>query len=414
MKTRLHLLLTMLLSVSFIKAQEISINTSMGANYSKQVFYKLSTESETSFDSDLWDIAMLRTSTYDFSLRVNGHIGISVFEASNDPSDWATINVADETSWTQLYNSDTDWNNGAFDQGSATYGWGEYNSNTHHVEGTIIFVLKYADGTYRKFINLDFFGGYTFKYSTWDGTAWTEDQTVTIPNTNNPNNNYNYYSLQNDNEVLAEPAVSYWDFKFTKYYTELPSNNSIYLVTGVFHSDNVEVAENDEPGGMPNNPTLNYSTDINTIGYDWKSFTGTGYSVNSDKAFYVKYTDDTVYRLYFTDFSGSSSGNISFNFEDVTSTLAIKNVNEGISFGVYPNPSNNKKINLVYDVTKLNSEKNEVLIYTLTGQQVFKTTLQNNTGFYNKKIDASSLSEGIYILKFISGDSMVTKKIILK
>ena len=46
MKTRLHLLLTMLLSVSFIKAQEISINTSMGANYSKQVFYKLSTESE--------------------------------------------------------------------------------------------------------------------------------------------------------------------------------------------------------------------------------------------------------------------------------------------------------------------------------------------------------------------------------
>ena len=133
MKTRLHLLLTMLLSVSFIKAQEISINTSMGANYSKQVFYKLSTESETSFDSDLWDIAMLRTSTYDFSLRVNGHIGISVFEASNDPSDWATINVADETSWTQLYNSDTDWNNGAFDQGSATYRWGEYNSNTHHV-----------------------------------------------------------------------------------------------------------------------------------------------------------------------------------------------------------------------------------------------------------------------------------------
>mgnify|MGYP006130425023 CR=1 FL=1 len=413
MKTRLHLLLTMLLSVSFIKAQEISINTSMGANYSKQVFYKLSTESETSFDSDLWDIAMLRTSSYDFSLRVNGHIGISVFEASNDPSDWATINVADESSWTQLYNSDTDWNNGAFDQGSATYGWGEYNSNTHHVEGTIIFVLKYADGTYRKFINLDFFGGYTFKYSTWDGTAWTEDQTVTIPNTNNPNNNYNYYSLQNDNEVVAEPAVSDWDFKFTKYYTELSPNN-MYSVTGVLHNELVEVAENDEPTGMPASPSLIYSTDINTIGYDWKSFTNGAFSVDSEKTFYIKYEDGTIYRLYFTAFTGSSSGDLSFNFEDVTSTLGIEDVAEEVSFGIYPNPSTDKKINLLYDVSELSTDKNELTIFTLSGQQVYKSILRSDQGFYTRNIDLSFLSTGVYLLKFRSGNYTINKKLILR
>ena len=219
MKTTLHFLFAMLLSLSFLQAQEITVNTSMGANYSNQLFYKLSTETETSYSADLWDIAMLRTSNMAFSLRVNAGKGITVFEASNTPSDWASIDVVDEASWTQLYNSDISWDNGAFDEGSATYGWGEYNSLTHHVEGTIIFVLKYSDGTYRKFINEDFYGGYTFKYSTWDGSSWSGDQTATVPNSNNPNNTHNYYSLQNNAAVVAEPGTTNWDLKFTKYYT---------------------------------------------------------------------------------------------------------------------------------------------------------------------------------------------------
>ena len=346
-------------------------------------------------------------------MRVNGHINISVFEASNTPSDWTAIDVSQEASWTQLYNSDTQWNEGAFDRGSATYGWGEYNSTTHHVEGTVVFVLKYSDGTYRKFINEDFYGGYTFKYSTWDGSNWSTVQTVTIPNSNNPSNTYNYYSLENNTEVLAAPATSDWDLKFTKYYTEV-APNTMYQVTGVLHNTTTEIAENDEPQGMPSNPSLTYSTDINTIGYDWKSFTGSSFSVDSDKSFYVKHDNGTVYRLYFTDFSGSSSGDLSFNFEDVTSTLGIEDINEDISFGMYPNPSIDKKINLIYDVSKLTADKNEVLIYAATGQLVFQSTLHNNTGFYNKNLDLSSLASGMYLLKFISGEHSISKKIILR
>tara|TARA_B100000963_G_scaffold342030_1_gene342499 strand:- start:445 stop:1692 length:1248 start_codon:yes stop_codon:yes gene_type:complete len=415
MKTTLHFLIAIFLSMSFIHAQEITVNTSMGAGYSEQVYYKLSTQTETSFAANLWDIAMLRTSAYDFAIRVNDGIGIQVFEASviTSTSDWAAIDIADESSWTQLYNSDTQWDKGAFDQGSATYGWGEYNPVTHHVEGTIIFVLKYSDGTYRKFVNEDFFSGYTFKYSTWTGSEWTADQTVTIPNSNNPNNVYNYYSLQNDTEVVAEPVPANWDLKFTKYYTEV-APNTMYLVSGVLNNELVEVAENDEPGGMPVSPSLTYSTEINTIGYDWKSYTGAGYSIDSEKAFYIKYEDGAVYRLYFTAFSGSSTGNLSFNFEDVTSSLGIEDVAEGISFGIYPNPSTDKKINLVYDVNNLSADKNEVSIYSTTGQQVFKTVLYNNAGFYNKNLDLSSLANGIYILKFNSGEYSISKKIILR
>lgn len=412
MKTKL-LTLLLIISFSFGFAQEITVNTSMGAGYANQLFYKLSTETETSVAANSWDIAMLRTSPYAFGLRVNGGIGIEVFQAANSASEWNNIDVNNQTGWTQLYNSDTTWNEGAFQKGTATYGWGEYNPITHHVEGTIVFVLKYADGTYKKFINEDYFGGYTFKYSSWDGSAWTADQTVTLANSSNPNNAYNYYSLQNNQEVTVEPAISDWDLKFTRYYTEL-APNVMYLVTGVLHSDQVQVSENDEPNGMPENPTLNYSDEINTIGYNWKTLNQSySYDVDQTKVYYIKYSDDTVYRLYFSAFSGSSSGNLTFHFEEVTESLDLEEVTTGITFGMYPNPSTDKKVNLVYDVNKIASN-NAVEVYATTGQKVYESQLKTRNGFHNKTLDLSNLTSGMYVVKFTSGNTSLTKKLILK
>ena len=69
---------------------------------------------------------------------------------------------------------------------------------------------------------------------------------------------------------------------------------------------------------------------------------------------------------------------------------------------------------MIYDVSKLTADKNEVLIYAATGQLVFQSTLHNNTGFYNKNLDLSSLASGMYLLKFISGEHSISKKIILR
>lgn len=419
MKTKLHVLVALMLTISMVWAQETTVNTSLSPGYANQLYYKLSTETEAPYAANSWDIALLRTSTFSIGIRVNAGTGTEVFEASNNPSDWSTIDVANEGGWTKLNNDDTSWTEGAFDRGSATYGWGEYNPATHHVVGTVIFVLKYADGSYRKFINEDFFGGYTFKYSTWDsGTStWGTDETATVANSNNPNNRFNYYSFENDTEVSAAPAINAWDIKFTKYYTEIPdgSGDTVYYpVTGVLFNEGLEVAENDEPSGMPSNPSLTYSTDINTIGYDWKSFSfSTGWSVDANKAFYVKYADDTVYRLYFSSFSGSSTGDLTFNFEDVTASLSIDDVSDNVSFEIYPNPSTDKQINLVYDVNQFNTTKNDIAIYTTTGQKVFQTALKSNSGFYNKMLDLSSLSSGIYVLQISSGDTSTSKKLVL-
>ncbi len=417
MKTILQFLTVLCLSATAF-AQETIVNLSMQPSYTDQVYYKLSTATASAFTANSWDIAFLRTSAYNFGMRVNSGIGIEVFEAVNTAASYNTIDVANEANWTALYNSETSWSNGAFEQGSATYGFGEYNPITHGVEGSIVFVLKYADGTYRKFINESYAAGYTFKYATWNAetSTWSEDQTVTLSNTNNPNNKFNYYSLQNNEEVVAEPAISDWDFVFTKYATDYFGDGSFfYPVTGVLHSDEVTVAQNDEQSGMQANPTLTYSEDINTIGYDWKTLNDAwAYDVSSNQAYYIKYADDTIYRLYFTAFEGSSTGNLSFAVEDVTNALSLETVNIAVSFGLYPNPSTDKKVNVVYEVNTSDSQNNVVSIYTLTGKKVFETQLKTNTGFYNSTLDLSALTEGVYLLKLTSGTQSSTKKLILK
>ena len=411
MKTRLFFSIFSFLLVQSTFSQETTVNLSLGASYTSQVYYKLNTKTETTVAANSWDLAFFRASNYEHGIRVNDGIGIEVFEAANQATAWNTIDITNEAAWSKLYNSDTDRINGAFMQGSATYGWGEYNTATHHITGTIIYVLKYTDGSYKKFICEDFYGGYTIKYASWNGSDWSEDKSAVISNSNNSNNTYNYFSLQNDNEVIVEPAATDWDFVFTKYFTDV--STSKYNVTGVLSSDNITVAT--ATGDTTNN--LSYSEAINTIGYNWKSlnYTTYTYEVDSNLKFYVKDKDEKIYKLYFTEFVGSSTGNLAFNFEDVTQTLGIEEVGENIAFGIYPNPvRSDKKINIIFDVNKVNKNENKIEIYNLSGQKVLATTITNSLGFYNKEINLSSLNSGIYMLKFTSGNYQKTKKIVIQ
>ena len=411
MKTRLFFSIFSFLLVQSTFSQETTVNLSLGASYTSQVYYKLNTKTETTVAANSWDLAFFRASNYEHGIRVNDGIGIEVFEAANQATAWNTIDITNEAAWSKLYNSDTDRINGAFMQGSATYGWGEYNTATHHITGTIIYVLKYTDGSYKKFICEDFYGGYTIKYASWNGSDWSEDKSAVISNSNNSNNTYNYFSLQNDNEVIIEPAATDWDFVFTKYFTDV--STSKYNVTGVLSSDNITVAT--ATGDTSNN--LSYSEAINTIGYNWKSlnYTTYTYEIDSNLKFYVKDKDEKIYKLYFTEFVGSQTGNLAFNFEDVTQTLGIEEVGENIAFGIYPNPvRSDKKINIIFDVNKVNKNENKIEIYNLSGQKVLATSITNSLGFYNKEINLSSLNSGIYMLKFTSGNYQKTKKIVIQ
>ena len=391
-------------------AQE-TIDVSMGAGYTSEVYYKLDTQTAITFQADSWDVAFLRNDDFNLSARVNDGIDIKVFEVADTPEQYGSVDVSNQNDWVELVNGNTNWEDGAFMQGSATFGFGEYNPATNHVEGTIVFVLQYDDGTYRKMIIEDYFGAYTFKYATWDGSTWSSDTTATVANTSNPDNRYNYYSLQNNQEVIAEPSEDNWDFVFRKYTSFINPPGQNYVVSGALHNPNVIVAQNQETSDADPNG-LDYLEEINTIGYDWKSFTGT-WNIDSDQKYYVKYENNTVYRMYFTDFGGSASGDLSFVLQDVTDLLGFESISENLSFGMYPNPSLDGDITIVYENKSIIAATNTIRIYAVNGAQVYKTTTLNNNGFFTQQLDLSFLDSGMYVLQFESGDITISKKLIL-
>ncbi|GEQ85125.1 hypothetical protein ULMS_06330 [Patiriisocius marinistellae] len=408
------LLSVIALATVLVATAQDTVTVSMGANYENELYFKLSNLSENTYVAANWDIAFLRENAQSIGIRVNDGKGIQVFETANTAADFNSIDVTDEASWTPLYNDDTNWDNGAFMQGSATYGWGEYNPASHHVEGTIVFVLKYADGSYVKFINEDYFGAYTFKFATWDGAAWVNETTQTVNNSTNPDTRYNYFSLRNNEPVVAEPAIDTWDFVFRKYTTFLNPPGQYYPVTGVLHNPNVTVAQSDEDDTAIDPNNVEYLEEMNTIGYDWKNFNGSGYDIANNQKYYVKYDNETVYRLYFTEFEGSSTGNLTFVTEDVSSVLGIENVTEQVSFGMYPNPSVDGQVNIIFENIANISEKNSVAIYAMNGTKVYDKEVTNSNGFFNKTIDVSTLQSGVYLVSFTSGTSKISKKLIIK
>ena len=391
-------------------AQE-TIDVSMGAGYTSEVYYKLDTQTAITFQADSWDVAFLRNDDFNLSARVNDGIDIKVFEVANTPEQYGSVDVSNQNDWVELVNGNTNWEDGAFMQGSATFGFGEYNPATNHVEGTIVFVLQYDDGTYRKMIIEDYFGAYTFKYATWDGSTWSSDTTATVANTSNPDNRYNYYSLQNNQEVIAEPSEDNWDFVFRKYTSFINPPGQNYVVSGALHNPNVTVAQNQETSDADPNG-LDYLEEINTIGYDWKSFTGT-WNIDSDQKYYVKYENNTVYRMYFTDFGGSASGDLSFVLQDVTDLLGFESISENLSFGMYPNPSLDGTVTIVYENKNTAAATNTIRVYAVNGEQVYETTTLNNNGFFTQQLDLSFLDSGMYVLQFESGDTTISKKLIL-
>jgi len=406
MKNIIHVIV-ILLGIHLSKAQT-NVSTSMGIDYINKVYYKLDSEIETSFSANSWDIAFLRTGSYEISIRENTHSGIQVFEASDNSSNWNSINIADEATWIALQSDNTDWNGGAFQFGSATYGWGEYNPINHHVTGSIIFVLKYPNGSFIKFINEDFFGGYTFKYAIWDGSSWSADYEASVLNSTNPDNMFNYYSFINHEEVITEPAITDWDFVFTKYFVDY--SGALYPVVGVLQNPSCSIAENEEEEPIEDLSGLVYSTEKNTIGHDWKTYTGSEYEINSSQIYYIKYEDGRIFRLFFNGYEGETTGNIDFQFTEISDVTQIEEQN-GALFGVYPNPIVEDKTTIIYDSK---SDNNEISIINTLGKKVYLKKWNSTPGFHQMDIDLSSLNRGVYTIIIKTGEVVLSQKIIKK
>jgi predicted secreted protein len=137
--------------------------------------------------------------------------------------------------------------------------------------------------------------------------------------------NFTFLSFNNNDVVLIEPPKTTWDLVFTQYthifYDGPPMP---YLVTGcllnrynteakmdsliTFSSINLAIAEN-----------YILSSKINTIGYEWKVFTGGTFKIKYQMNYIIKDSEGYYYKLRFIDFYNSSGvkGNPKWEYQQL-------------------------------------------------------------------------------------------------
>lgn len=406
-----------LLAITIIFSNNIfaqSENISLLPNYSNQSFYSMENGEIKNNDATMWDIAF-STTQMSSSIRINGGMGAELYlYPHGDTTDWNSFNSSNLSSWTPVYNSDTNWFVGAFDKHSTSafdMGWGMYNITTHNVLGDSLYAIKTTDGAWKKlWIRSLTSGTYYFTFSDFDGS---NEQNQYAQKNQDSTANFLYYSLDLVSPIINyEPNKQDWDITFTKYIT--PVQGMAYGVTGVLSNNGVKVAQVDNLPN-PSNYTDYYQhtmmTEMNSIGYDWKDFDMSSFSylINQNRCYFIKDLNEKIWRVIFSSFEGSSTGNIEFNKLDLTSSLSIDNLNRNISsFELYPNPTSGD-VTIIYDS---NSDLVEVKIFDITGKQVYSESIIGSS-FQAKSLHTSNLKAGIYLVSINSNGSIVQKKLIV-
>ena len=388
----------------------------LNSSYTNQSFYNLNDGEIANIDNTNWDLAF-SSSGYGSAIRINAQAGVELFVYPNgDINDWNSVDITNINNWSSIINSDTTWTIGAFNAtsdptNSLDLGWGVYSTITHHITGDSIHIIKLSNGDYKKLQMIKLSSGvYDFKYANIDGS---NEVTTNVSKSNYTSKNFGYYSLTNEAELDREPDSDSWHILFTKYVSEIyPGTN--YAVTGVLANKDIEVAkaENVDISNVNYN-SYSFSSQINTIGYNWKSYnmSSFSYDIVDSLCFFIKDDFGSIWKLQLTGFEGSSSGKINFNVENILS--ASDNVLDKNVFAIYPNPTKSKEIKIIYDLNYSTSSLNKFDFYDLNGKLVKSLKLANN-GFFERDVNLYDLKSGIYFVSLITDEKSFQQKLIIQ
>lgn len=404
------------MAVSNSKAQLITDTVSLGPGYANQKWYSLANDEQGTSPKNNWDIAF-DASNYGSAIRINSPNGIALWTYPNGTINaWSGVDTSGISSWNKSFNSDTSWTEGAFNQNvsiSNPYdlGWGIYSTTTHIVTGDSIYIIKLNDASYRKLIIENLSSGvFTFKYANLDGTGL---QNITFTKSNYTGKAFGYYSIQNNASLDREPASANWDLTFCQYTAFIPQ---AYTVSGILANSGVEMVKISGIGDVESydqHEGQTLETRINIIGYNWKAFTNNQYVIEDSTVYIVKTAAGDYWKVIPTGFGGSSTGNVIFK-KELLSAASITEVNNPIDFVIYPNPSENGQVNIVYD-SKLNNEMIQISIIDLNGKVVHnaeKMPLTNQLNIEN--ITTDKFAPGVYSVAIQARDYVNFQKLIIK
>lgn len=411
---KINLLFLCAALTSTTKAQVVIDTVSTGASYANQVWYSLENDEQGSSPKNSWELAF-ETSNQGGSIHINSSTSIELWlHPTATVNDFATIDTTGLSTWTKLYNSNTDWSTGAFNQPADTsddfdMGWGTYSMITHSVVGDRVFIVKLGSSGYKKMYIESLAGGaYTFKHANLDNSSEiTNSITKSAYNTKN----FVYYNLQTNQIVDREPVSNDWDITFTQNIEFIPS---AYLVTTVLHNkkaQSVKVYPVNDPTTYADWQSQTLSPEINKIGYDWKSFNMVTYQweIADSTVYFVQDNDSSIWKVIFTGFGGGSTGNYIFS-KELLHTVGINEVKTNILLDVYPNPTSDFVV-VTFQANELNTTMN---LIDLTGKKVFSKNTSNLSGLVQEKINISEIPSGIYLVTINSGNSIRTQKLIIQ
>jgi len=406
---KLSLIITVIFGFSLLKGQD---SITMGPSYANDVYYSLKDGEVSKVDRKNWDIAF-HTSVLSAGIITNGSNGVELYTYPNsDTSGWDNIDTTGLSKWIPLFNSPDEWEDGAFNRNSMglfDYGWGVYNMVSHNVLGDSLYIIKLADGSFRKLwiqIKRSSQNIYEFKYANLDGS---DEVFIPLDCSQYTSKRFVYFSLPEQNIVDREPEFDTWDIVFTRYMGDI--SGTPYPVAGVLN--NIDVAANkftevgpdfDDWTDMP------VDTAKSPVGYDWKSFSmgpPPGYEVDDSTAFFVQSLEGNVYKLVFTAFDYLDA-TFKFNIQ-LVSSLGIPDAPAGESaIRVYPNPAKDY-VNI--SLAEMGVEQILVRISDLSGKLIVNIPLKLS-GMY-ERIDLPVMNPGLYILSVETDRGTSTSKLMI-
>jgi Secretion system C-terminal sorting domain len=398
----------------FLQAQTtISDSTTMGPGYANQVWYSMSKGTIKQEPKNNWDIGFEITKQ-SAGIIINNVTGVTLRVMPNaTAANWST--AYDTTGLMNsplLYNSDTSWSFGAFNQnrtGIFDYGWGKYNITTHIVSADSIFIIQVPGQKIKKIVIESLVDDkiYNIKYANLDGT---EEVKFTADKSLYANKNYIYYSFANKALVDREPPKTDWDITFMQYFAY--TQGLYYPVTGVMSNLNCPTLKVLSDTTMTGYKGKSFKSNISEIGFDWKTFNGMVFLISNTTGYYLN-TANGLYKMTFTGFTGSSQGKSYFN-KTLLSPVSTKNLVPTFEkVQIYPNPSNGD--NLTIELKNLDKNGETTLYFhDMTGK-----LLKHNTYFGNNNDETINwsnlnLNAGIYLLTIKKNNYSTSHKVVIK
>ena len=404
----------LLLSIITTLAQE-TIDISTTADYATDVYYDIETGNTTEVSNTTWDIAVNVASGRSNPVMINGGQSVKVYEA---PTTFADGEYADFTTyfedldtagyngtWTQLHNSETSWA-GALDN----FYWYDMNHGHALRPAKVFFIKAKGDNNYRK-IHIEKTGtslSYDTSIRTWNIVSWSLDNTtkdtITIVQGDYTDKNFVYADLISKEILDREPANDSWDIVFTKFEHYFESFGIYHTTLGVFSKNSLEIsqANGKDANDLVESDGSAFSTEKNVIGNDWKEAGRGGTFAKDTIAYFINLgSTDTpnIYKLYFTSFTGSTDGNISFVQNPGRTTGLFSGASNNV-LEVYPNPTTG--------LVNISNQAKNITIYNSLGGLV------QQAPSYNGQIDMTELPAGIYVLAAelngVTATSRISKK----